>query len=98
TIHNTILQPIQYKPTLYPYTTLFRYNHIIIKNVLKKPKEYTILNLLLMDLLDENRLTKSARDTYQLFKQGYDLNDISIKRQLKLDRKSTRLNSSNFRT
>ncbi|HLQ84294.1 MAG TPA: helix-turn-helix domain-containing protein [Pseudogracilibacillus sp.] len=59
-------------------------NHIIIKNVLKKPKEYTILNLLLMDLLDENRLTKSARDTYQLFKQGYDLNDISIKRQLKL--------------
>lgn len=59
-------------------------NHIIIENVFKNPRKYTLLSLLLMDLLDENRLTKSASDTYQLFKQGYALNDISKKRQLKL--------------
>lgn len=58
-------------------------NHRMIKLILENPSEYNILYSLLDDLTQKSFMTKSAEFTYQLWKQGKNIQDIVKIRKIK---------------
>ncbi|MFC3038955.1 helix-turn-helix domain-containing protein [Virgibacillus xinjiangensis] len=57
--------------------------HHLMDLVLREPHEFPVLHLFLRDLKGEHVLSNSAAVTYRLLKNGLDISQIAVKRNLK---------------